>query len=381
MAEIGVDFDLESHKPNGWDDWWEEWQGLQLAMSKAGLAKTYLPSALAVPDGYVSNLKKAKVGPKVTYHSKIAAKISKGLRQDVSIRSESKWCIGNIAVSKSAAEAWEELHDFRHRQANALEKMVEDERVAQTKREVAQLNARGADEAASAPQPVSPAVAPPVSRPILAPGQSIGRTTGLHKAWIDELFSGRAEWQFENRGPDEDPWLLISAEFYEAEILEHKNLVRLPIHLDSLRCYVNLDGAIAKSRHEWDEHSVNSSDVLHVNIMPAASEDGRPVYMMRNPQEKSPLAGRFGFFLLCEVSGPVGQNAAVEFYTVLDGLTIHIPEEIRDRLDPARPDEFKVPEHRLLHHWMRTRSVPLVVDGGLYCLQAIKLNKEQSADA
>lgn len=382
MTKAQFHFDLVNYKPIDWDDWIKDWQRFKDTLAATGLPKTEHHDALGVPAGYLSNLNTGNTNDG-TKHSTMAQKIADGLRSEAIETGPEGWKIGKLnSQPLRVARAWEQLKGIRTDLADRLDKIICDEREAQGQRAIASLVAQAANKEGGrvviAPlvPDTSPAkfAAPTAS----APDVILGRTTGQHLSWTDDLFHARAEWQNTNLGCDESPWLLLRVNFGDASTLDRPSSSRLSIRLDSVWCYVSLDGATASARGNWEENSTDGLYSITMSEM-AAWIDARPVYLMRSAESKEPLVGLFDFFRLCEVSGEMGLGARVDFYTMLNGLTINMPDTIRKRLDVDAANEYDCPEDRLLNHWLRLRCVPKA-SGGRFCLQTIFLNKDGPAN-
>jgi hypothetical protein len=382
MKEAGFHFDLVNYKPRDWDNWIEGWQKLRAALAASGLPKTEHHEALSVPAGYLSNIVSGSTSER-TKHSTMAEKIAIGLRSQATMTGKDEWKIGRLhSQPKKLAETWNGLEEFRCKLADRLDDIISSEREARAQREITGLVAQAASGKEHRVTKVTliPDAAPetPTAPAAIDPDVFLGRTTGQHWSWTDDLFLARAEWQHTNLGPDESPWLLLYVSFGEASTLDRPSSSRLPIRLDSVWCYVTLDGATASGRGNWEENSANGLYSMAMSEM-AAWIDTRPVYMMRSAESKASLVGLFDFFRLCEVSGEAGLGARVDFYTMLNGLTINMPDTIRKRLDIDAANEYDCPEDRLLNHWLRLRCVPKA-SGGRFCLQTIFLNKDDPAN-
>ncbi len=203
-----------------------------------------------------------------------------------------------------------------------------------------------------------------------------GRNTGSHSNRISELCHAEAEWRDTNLGENEGRWLQIFLRFKRSYTrVRVRGGVELSVHVHRVHVDAVLDGGLAVSRDPWTESSINSGD--NVDIFEGNSWTPEcPCYEVDNPVRSSPLTGHFDWFDLCEVSGAVGENALLEISVSIGGISIPLPDNIREQLDPSPKHPYDTPELHLIEGWLRHRLVPRSrLKGGLYQLTQIKLQK------
>lgn len=386
MTEGGFYFDLENHRPPGWDGWWTSFETLQKLMKRAGLPSGQFQFILGIKyPSYISQLKLGTVEGNVNQHSGTARKLIEGLRQT------EEEIAGKLDCSTAILNAWRNNTTERHALASTLDQMLDDEAARINSADRARIQ-EGLGSAPSSAGPF-PAIAVssrgstasvrtdyrPSELPLPAQRSLLeheGRTTGTHFASAPELMDAGAEWQETNLAPGERQKLLLRLSFEETSMREEGEVLR--VRLDTIDCYVDLDGGAASERESWTERSELGPERLRIDVL-GFWNDEKPSFLIRNEASGELLKGRFAYFPLLEVDGEVGRRARVALLARLNGIEVTIPEKLLERLRSSATIE--TPNEKLAKQWLRLNAVPEAeLVGGRWIMAEILLNKDNRSD-
>lgn len=193
---------------------------------------------------------------------------------------------------------------------------------------------------------------------------------------VSELLYADADWRQTNLAPGEGQWLQLLLRFGQGYVRDRDENLTLDTQVHRVHVVINFDGGRAKPRDESIERSDSNGNKLIVKPT-IAWLDERAEFSIDNPVSNTPLTGRYDWFDVCEVDGTVGQNGSLEISATKCGITVSIPPEIKEQIDPERAREYEVPEERLIEAWLRERAVPKsrLSDAGRFRLANIPLRR------
>lgn len=347
--------------------WFVDFDKFKNAMAKGGLPKTDFPYAVGCLPGYITNLRRNNRHD--VKHSTIANKIIKALRAD-------KPCAGCTA-SADAEKQWKKLYNTRHNLAERLERQVADEREYQASATASELEASASDRRENPPSDVAPTAALNASQDqsdsfVNSPGSWPGRQRNA----VGELCDARADWRDTNLAPGEGQWLQLRLRFDKSYTRYRAGNIPLDVFLHRVHVHIKLDGGRANSRDPWFELAEADPHKLTIRQGNDWSEN-QPTFDIDNPARSTPLSGEYDWFDLCEVTSTVGDAALLELSASIGGISIPLPQEIVEKLDPDKRNDHDVEEERLVEGWLRHRVVPKshLAAGGLYQLTVIDIGK------